>query len=147
MITIHSILFSLLIISSLQDNVVELVGIEFKVVKKGHSDRKYIWLHGDEQTARMALESHMKLNLGTAFFIQGETREKDFFDGILDPNRIFSSKGAEANIHKYNRSCLALENKKHWNGSIEKGMRFWKVFFQKMEGYWWPSITISRATM
>ena len=52
----------------------------------------------------MALESHMKLNLGTAFFIQGETREKDFFDGILDPNRIFSSKGAEANIHKYNRS-------------------------------------------
>jgi len=104
MITIHSILFSLLIISSLQDNVVELVGIEFKVVKKGHSDRKYIWLHGDEQTARMALESHMKLNLGTAFFIQGETREKDFFDGILDPNRIFSSKGAEANIHKYNRS-------------------------------------------
>ena len=103
MITIHSILFSLLIIPSLQDNVVELVGIEFKVVKKGHSDRKYIWLHGDEQTARMALESHMKLNLGTAFFIQGETREKDFFDGILDPNRIFSSKGAEANIHKYNR--------------------------------------------
>ena len=104
MITIHSILFSLLIISSLQDDVVELVGIEFKVVKKGNSDRKYIWLHGDEQTARMALESHMKLNLGTAFFIQGETREKDFFDGILDPNRIFSSKGAEANIHKYNRS-------------------------------------------
>jgi len=104
MITIHSILFSLLIISSLQDNVVELVGIEFKVVKKGHSDRKYIWLHGDEQTARMALESHMKFNLGTAFFIQGETREKDFFDGIIDPNRIFSSKGAEANIHKYNRS-------------------------------------------
>ena len=109
MITIHSILFSLLIISSLQDNVVELVGIEFKVVKKGHSDRNYIWLHGDEQTARMVLESHMKLNLGTAFFIQGKTREIDFFDGILDPNRIFSSNGAEANIQKYNRSWPSLK--------------------------------------
>ena len=98
MITIHSILFSLLIISSLQDDVVELVGTEFKVVKNGNSDRRYIWLHGDEQTARMALENHMKLNLGTAFFIKGETRETDFFDGILDPNRIFSSKGAEENM-------------------------------------------------
>lgn len=109
MITIHSVLFSLLIISSLQDDVVKLLEIEFKVVKKGNSDRRYIWLHGDEQTARMALESHMKLNLGTAFFIQGETRETDLFDGIIDPNRIFSSNGAEANIQKYNRSWSSFK--------------------------------------
>jgi len=77
-ITIHSILFSLLIISSLQDDIIELGWIKFKVVKKGNSDRRYIWLHGDEQTARMALENHMKLNLGTAFFIQGKHGKQIF---------------------------------------------------------------------
>jgi hypothetical protein len=35
--------------------------IQFKVVKKGNSDRKYIWLHGDEQTAKMILIDMVEL--------------------------------------------------------------------------------------
>ena len=30
--------------------------VKFKVIKNGNSNRKFIWLHGDEKTAKMALE-------------------------------------------------------------------------------------------
>ena len=85
-----------------QDDIVEIGGIKFKVVKKGNSDRKYIWFHGDEKTAKMALDHHMKTNEGTAYYIQNKLREVNFHGGLLDPNRIFSSDGIEKNIQKYN---------------------------------------------
>ena len=37
-----------------------LAGIPFEVVGNGKSQNRYIWLHGDEETARMALEHHMQ---------------------------------------------------------------------------------------
>ena len=91
--------------SRIQDEpqIIHMAGIEFKVLQNGESGRRFIWLHGDEQTARMALERHMKTNKGKAFLVTGIVRELDFFGGILDPNRIFSSDGAKANIQKYNR--------------------------------------------
>ncbi|MBT3478950.1 MAG: hypothetical protein HOA15_08155 [Candidatus Marinimicrobia bacterium] len=82
---------------------VQIAGIKFKIIQNGDGDRRYIWLHGDEQTARMSLENHMKNNEGRAFLVQGNVREADFFGGIIDPNRIFSVEGAKANIQKYNR--------------------------------------------
>jgi hypothetical protein len=39
---------------------------------------------------------------GKAFFILSETREVVVADGLIDPNRIFSSEGAKKNLHKYN---------------------------------------------
>ena len=51
----------------------------------------------------MALENHMKTQEGTAFLVTGILREAEFFGGIIDPNRIFSSEGSKANIQKYNR--------------------------------------------
>ena len=45
--------------SVLISNEISIGEISFKVVQKGTSDRRYIWLHGDEQTAKMALENHM----------------------------------------------------------------------------------------
>lgn len=76
--------------------------VSFDVVQKGKSDRRYIWLHGDEKTAKMALVNHMRSNEGIAFLVKNESREVVISDGIIDPNRIFSSEGAKKNLHKYN---------------------------------------------
>ncbi len=88
--------------SVLISNEISIGEISFKVVQKGTSDRRYIWLHGDEQTAKMALENHMSSNQGIAYFIKNNKREVYISDGMIDPNRIFSSIGAKKNIHKYN---------------------------------------------
>ena len=85
-----------------KDDRIEIAGIKFNVIQNGDSDRRYIWLHGDEQTARMALEDHMKRYKGKAFLVEGILRESEFFGGIIDPNRIFSSDGSQSNIQKYN---------------------------------------------
>ena len=81
---------------------ISFADISFKVIQKGKSNRHYIWLHGDEKTAKMALNDHMHRNEGKAFLIQNETREVIVADGLIDPNRIFSSEGAKKNLHKYN---------------------------------------------
>jgi len=96
------LLASIYIFALSENDKAEIAGIQFKVIQNGDSDRRYIWLHGDEQTARMALENHMKKNQGKAFLVEGILRESEFFGGIIDPNRIFSSNGAQANIQKYN---------------------------------------------
>ena len=65
---------------------------KFDLIINGNSPNRYIWLHGDEQTAKMALEYHIKNYMGVAFFIKSETREIPFESTIIDPNRIFSRK-------------------------------------------------------
>ena len=67
----------------------------------GNSSNRYIWLHGDEQTAKMALEYHIKKYQGIAFFIDSETREIPFQSTIIDPNRIFSRKGSYHALRKF----------------------------------------------
>ena len=96
------LLASIYIFALGKSDKVQIATIQFKVIQNGDSDRRYIWLHGDEQTARMALENHMKKNQGKAFLVEGILRESEFFGGIIDPNRIFSSLGAKENIQKYN---------------------------------------------
>ena len=97
MFNIILFLSSLLITSE-----ISISEVSFDVVQKGKSDRRYIWLHGDEKTAKMALNDHMSTKEGKAFFIQSETREVVVAGGLIDPNRIFSSEGAKKNLHKYN---------------------------------------------
>ena len=95
------LLASIYIFSISKDDRAEIAGIKFKVIQNGDSDRRYIWLHGDEQTARMALENHMKRYKGKAFLVQGILRESEFFGGIIDPNRIFSRSGAKKALKKF----------------------------------------------
>ena len=76
-------------------------GAKFNLVQNGDSPNRYIWLHGDEQTARMALEYHIGLYDGLAFFIESETREIPFKSTIVDPNRIFSRDGAYYALRKF----------------------------------------------
>ena len=52
----------------------------------------------------MALEYHMSLYNGLAFFIQSETREIPFKSTIIDPNRIFSRNGAYYALRKFKSS-------------------------------------------
>lgn len=101
-----------MILPYLLDDIVEIGGIKFKVVKKGNSDRKYIWFHGDEKTAKMALDHHMKTNEGTAYYIQNELREVNLYGGLIEPNRIFSSDGMKQAIQKYNPQWSVSKKKK-----------------------------------
>ena len=78
-----------------------LAGIPFEVIGDGKSQNRYIWLHGDEETARMALEYHMQYYSGLAFFIKSKTREVPFKSTIIDPNRIFSRKGSYHALRKF----------------------------------------------
>ena len=55
------LLASIYIFAVSENDKAQIAGIQFKVIRNGDSDRRYIWLHGDEQTARMALENHMKI--------------------------------------------------------------------------------------
>ena len=41
--------------------------IQFTSLKNGESNKRYIWLHGDEKTAKMAIEYHISKYCGTAF--------------------------------------------------------------------------------
>ena len=64
--------------------------ISFKVVDSGKSNRLYVWLHGDEKTAEMALNFHIKKNKGKALFIKSNERVFRINGSRIDPNRIFS---------------------------------------------------------
>ena len=80
---------------------ITFAGARFDVRENGKSPNRYIWLHGDEQTARMALEHHITKYHGIAFFIASKTREVPFKKTIIDPNRIFSRNGAYHALRKF----------------------------------------------
>ena len=82
-------------------NKLFFLNVEFKVVKNGTSPNRYIWLHGDEKTAEMALNNHIKNYQGIAFFIQNEEREIPYKSTIIDPNRLFSREGAYHALKKF----------------------------------------------
>ena len=85
----------------ISDSFISFAGAKFNLVQNGNSPNRYIWLHGDEQTARMALDYHIKHFAGLAFFIQNETREIPFKSTIVDPNRIFSRNGSYHALKKF----------------------------------------------
>ena len=80
---------------------ISFAGIPFDVIENGVSDNRYIWLHGDEQTAKMVLEEHIRSFSGKAFFIKCDEREVPFESTKIDPNRIFSREGSRAALRKF----------------------------------------------
>jgi len=80
---------------------IDWAGISFKMVQTGESNHKLIWLHGDEKTAKMALEDYVHHNPGIAYFIQYSEREVPFWDTKVDPNRIFSTVGSRKALQKF----------------------------------------------
>ena len=86
---------------NLSSTTFQFLNTKFKTVKNGESPNRYIWLHGDEMTAKMALNSHIRQFQGVAFFIQNESREIPFKSTMVDPNRIFSRKGSYHALRKF----------------------------------------------
>ncbi|MSV28848.1 MAG: hypothetical protein EXQ52_08885 [Bryobacterales bacterium] len=76
--------------------------IPLQTIRNGRSKRRYLWIHGNERTARAVLLDHIKRYHGTANLIKSKTRNIRLLDGVIDPNRLFSRTGAEANLRTLN---------------------------------------------
>ncbi len=68
----------------------------------GHGPRRYLFIHGNEATARQVLEIHMETHAGIAYLVTNSDRNVAVGGGQFDPNRIFSREGASASLRKFN---------------------------------------------
>ncbi|MBL8176189.1 MAG: hypothetical protein JNK48_16040 [Bryobacterales bacterium] len=80
----------------------QYAGIAFEVIRNGKSKRRYLLIHGDEQTAREVLREHMKTQEGIAHLVMSEERLVPVPGGKVDPNRLWSREGAEKNLKRVN---------------------------------------------
>ena len=81
---------------------VDVAGARFRIIRNGESHRRYLMIHGNEETAREVLTDHMRAHQGIAFVVEGHTRNVPVAGGVIDPNRMFSRVGAEASLRKLN---------------------------------------------
>ena len=81
---------------------IHLAGARFRIIRNGHSKRRYLVIHGDEETARAVLLRHVETHEGKAFIIESYTRNVPIDSGMIDPNRMFSRAGAEKNLKTLN---------------------------------------------
>jgi len=83
----------------------EIAGINFHVRRHGFfGTHRYLLIHGDEKTAREVLDTWMYFHPGTAYVSAAPTRNVPLSGGVVDPNRMFSRVGAEANLKSLNPS-------------------------------------------
>jgi len=80
----------------------EICGVRFRILRHGYSPRRYLVIHGDEDTARDVLTSYMTDHAGIAYIVSGKTREVELQGLKLDPNRMYSREGAERNLRSLN---------------------------------------------
>lgn len=86
--------------------------IKFSIIHKRNHGKNYIWLHGDEKTAKQVLLSLAKKNTGKFFLIQSHHRLVKINGYTVDPNRIFSDTGVRNTLKKYNPRITTNEIKK-----------------------------------
>ncbi|HZR03923.1 MAG TPA: hypothetical protein VFA81_12205 [Burkholderiales bacterium] len=79
-----------------------LDGIRFQVIRKDKSLHHYLLIHGNEETAREVLVTHMHQAKGIAYLVTGHERNVTIASGQLDPNRMFSREGAEKSLRSLN---------------------------------------------
>jgi hypothetical protein len=80
----------------------ELCGVRFRVMRYGHSPRRFIMIHGNEDTARDVLSTYMFDHAGVAYIVTGKERNVEIQGVKIDPNRMFSRAGAERSIQGLN---------------------------------------------
>lgn len=80
----------------------QLAGIEFDIIEHRPGPRRYLLIHGNEQTARDTLLAHMPGRPGRALLVTGSSRHVPLRGLQLDPNRMFSRAGAQRNLHLLN---------------------------------------------
>jgi hypothetical protein len=81
---------------------VTLSGVEFHVARYAHSPRRFLVVHGDEDTARDVLSAYMYDHDGVAFMVTGKERNVEIEGLKIDPNRMFSRAGAERSLRNLN---------------------------------------------
>jgi hypothetical protein len=81
---------------------VSLAGARFRILRYGRSKRRYLVIHGNEETAREVLTAHMRAHQGIAYIVESHTRNVSVESGQIDPNRMFSRIGAEASLKTLN---------------------------------------------
>ena len=80
---------------------INLVGTTFNIIQNGASPFHFLWLHGDEKTAELAIIAHLKKFPGKAFLIENDGREIPYYETMIDPNRVFSRNGALHTLKKF----------------------------------------------
>ena len=90
------------VLAAAREDVLSLCGIEFKRMEEKPGPRRYVRIHGDEETAGQALELHISKHAGTAYSVTGKDRFVRVADGKLDPNRMFSRAGASMSFRREN---------------------------------------------
>jgi hypothetical protein len=88
---------------------VSLAGARFRIRRNGHSKRHYLLIHGNEETARQVLVSHIRTYAGVAYEIENHTRNVKVGALEIDPNRMFSRVGAEASLKRLNPNAAPAE--------------------------------------
>jgi hypothetical protein len=80
----------------------ELSGIPWIHIRHGSAPLRLLRIHGNEETAREAVEILIGETEGEAWIVQSSTRHV-LLEGLrLDPNRMFSREGAEKNLRVLN---------------------------------------------
>lgn len=99
---------------------ISLAGAHFRILRKGRSSRRFLLVHGNEETARTVLTQFMRTEPGIAYLIETHTRNVPIDSGELDPNRMFSRAGAEANLKMLNPSWTP-QQLEHALGILDRG--------------------------
>jgi hypothetical protein len=76
--------------------------MRFNVRRRGRSGRRYLHIHGNEDTAREVLNRHMETHSGIAYLIDNQDRNVTIEGAKIDPNRLFSRVGAEKSLRDQN---------------------------------------------
>ena len=108
--------------------------IEFEVLKNGESNKHYIWIHGDEKTANMAIKYHLNQYEGTAFLIKNGEREVGYQNTKIDPNRIFSRSGSFRTLTKFKLEWAPGTLKKALDELDQKREQFLAILFPDSGG-------------
>jgi hypothetical protein len=82
------------------------------MLARGRSNRRYLWIHGDERTAGAVLAEHMKSHNGVALLVDNPTREVHHGTMKFDPNRMFSDGGLRRNLERLNPGSTEAERKR-----------------------------------
>jgi hypothetical protein len=81
---------------------ISLAGARYRIYRNGKSARRYLLIHGNEETARAVLIRHIRSHQGIAYVTENHTRTVAIQGGQIDPNRMFSRVGAERNLKALN---------------------------------------------
>ncbi len=80
----------------------DLAGIPWIHIRNGGAPLRLLRIHGNEETAREAVELFIEETAGEAWIVESQTRHVLLGGLRLDPNRMFSREGAEKNQRMLN---------------------------------------------